>query len=121
MDLSPKRFFEQMLPSLVLASFHDFLEREGSLAFDVAGAGQWTLTFGSDEPVSSGLKPGAALTLTFCRGAFEKFIDGSLDIGEAVGAKQITARGSDFTMIEAFARLLRPPASDLGWDVTTVG
>ncbi|MBS1153435.1 MAG: hypothetical protein H6Q89_5133 [Myxococcaceae bacterium] len=116
------RFFEKLLPALVLKQFDSFLEQDGCISFDVTGAGQWSFTFGTEEPIATGLDPDAGLKLTFTRGAFDKFIDGTLDVIEAVQKKEVTARGREFILLENFGRLLRPPQRhDLGWDASTVG
>jgi hypothetical protein len=117
-----QRFFEVILPALVLRQFNEFLEQEGCLSFDVPGVGQWSFTFGTEEPVTPGLNPEAGLRLTFTRTAIEKFIDGSLNVVAAVQAKEVTARGREFILLENFGRILRPPQRhDLGWDAKTTG
>lgn len=119
---SIKRFFEKILPALVIKQFDTFLEQEGCISFDVTGIGQWSFTFGTEEPVASGLDAEAGLKLTFTQTAFEKFIDGSLDVVEAVQKKEVVARGREFILLENFGRILRPPQKhDLGWDASTVG
>lgn len=118
--LDPTRFFEKVVPALVMQSFYDFLEQEGAIAFDVKDGGQWTFIFGSEEPVQPGLAPDAQLKLTFTRKAFDGFVDGSLDVVAAVQAKEVTGRG-DFVLLEAFGRILRPPAQNLWGEVNTVG
>ncbi|GMU60481.1 MAG: hypothetical protein AMXMBFR34_22440 [Myxococcaceae bacterium] len=118
--LEPRRFFEKVVPALVMQSFYDFLEQEGSISFDVKDAGQWTFVFGSEEPVQRGLTKDAALKLTFTKKAFDGFVDGSLDVVAAVQAKEVTGKG-DFSLLEAFGRILRPPAQNLWGEVNTVG
>jgi hypothetical protein len=118
--LEPKRFFEKVVPALVMQSFFDFLEQQGAIAFDVKGAGQWTFVFGSEEPVVPGLNADAELTLTFTKKAFEGFVDGTLDVVAAVQARDISGQG-DFALLEAFGRILRPPAQNLWGEVNTVG
>ena len=121
MDTSPKHFFSHVLPHLVLRSFDEFLEEEGVLAFDITGVGQWTLMFGSEEPVKPGIDESFGLHLTFAPKAFEQFVDGTLDISDAVRRRLVTAKGGNFDLLEQFARLLKPPSADLGWDITTTG
>ena len=117
-----KRFFEVILPALVLKQFDAFLEQEGCISFDVTGVGQWSFTFGTEEPVASGLSAEAGLRLTFTPSAIEKFIDGSLDVVAAVQAREVTAKGNQFVLLENFGRILRPPQKhDLGWDARTTG
>ena len=117
-----KRFFDKVLPALVLKEFDSFLEQDGCMTFDIKDVGQWTFTFGTEEPVKTGLDPEAGLKLTFTKSAFEKFIDGSLDVMAAVQAREVTARGREFILLENFGRILRPPQKhDLGWDASTVG
>jgi hypothetical protein len=117
-----KRFFEVILPALVLKQFDSFLEQEGCISFDVTGIGQWSFTFGTEEPVVAGLKPDAGLRLTFTPKAFDSFIDGSLDVVAAVQSRQVTAKGKEFILLENFGRILRPPQKhDMGWDAQTVG
>ena len=94
---------------------------EDDLHFDIADAGQWSFTFGTEEPIAKGLKDEAGLKLKFTRAAFEQFVAGTLDVGAAVSAKQVTAVGTDFMLLESFGRILRPPQDDLGWDTNTTG
>src|SRR4051812_37010222 len=116
------RFFDKLLPGLVVQQFDSFLEQDGCISFDITGVGQWSFTFGTEEPVAAGLAPDAGLKLTFTRAAFEKFIDGTLDVIAAVQKKEVTARGREFILLENFGRILRPPQKhDLGWDASTVG
>ncbi len=116
------RFFQKLLPALVLKQFDTFIEQDGCISFDVAGVGQWSFTFGTEEPVATGLDEEAGLKLTFTTAAFEKFIDGTLDVAAAVQKREVTARGREFGLLENFGRILRPPARhDLGWDASTVG
>ena len=116
------RFFDKLLPALVLKDFDNFLEQDGCISFDITGIGQWTFTFGTEEPIAKGLDAAAGLKLTFTVGAFEKFIDGTLDVIAAVQKKEVTARGREFILLENFGRILRPPQKhDLGWDASTVG
>ena len=116
------RFFGKVLPALVVSQFDSFLEQDGCISFDITGVGQWSFTFGTEEPVAPGLNADAGLKLTFTRVAFEKFIDGTLDVIAAVQSKEISARGREFILLENFGRILRPPQKhDLGWDASTVG
>lgn len=116
------RFFDKLLPALVIKQFDTFLEQDGCISFDITDVGQWSFTFGTEEPVNPGLDANAGLKLTFTKGAFEKFIDGTLDVMVAVQKKEITARGREFILLENFGRILRPPQKhDLGWDASTVG
>jgi hypothetical protein len=119
--MEPKRFFEVALPNMVARSFMDFLENQGRISFDIKGAGQWTFVFGSEEPVQRGLDKAAELKLTFTRKAFDAFVEGTLDTVEAVQTKQVTAEGTDFDLLEAFGRILRPPRMDLGWNALSAG
>ena len=117
-----KRFFEVILPALVLTQFDEFLEQDGCLSFDITGVGQWSFTFGTEEPVATGLDPKAGLKLTFTPKAIASFIAGSLDVVAAVQAKEVTAKGREFILLENFGRILRPPQKhDMGWDARTVG
>lgn len=103
---------------MVLQSFLDFMDQAGTLTFDVKDAGAWTFVFGSEEPVREGLAETADLSLTFTQSAFLAFIDGSLDVVDAVKRKEVTAQGDSFELLESFGRLLNPPSNDLGWDVS---
>jgi hypothetical protein len=117
-----QRFFDKLLPALVLKQFDSFLEQEGCLSFDITGIGQWSFTFGTEEPVAPGLDPQAGLKLTFTQAAFDQFIDGTLDVIAAVQKRDIVARGREFILLENFGRILRPPQRhDMGWDASTVG
>ena len=119
---SIQRFFEKLLPALVLKQFDSFLEQSGCISFDVVGVGKWSFTFGTEEPVAAGLDAEAGLKLTFTRSAFEQFIDGTLDVFAAVQANEVTAQGREFLLLEKFGRILRPTQQhDLGWDASTVG
>lgn len=112
-----RRFFEVVLPNLVLRDLHTYLEHQGTISFDVKGAGQWSFTFGSVEPVAAGLAENPDLALAFSAPAFEAFLGGNLDVAEAVRTREVTASGREFMLLEVFGRLLRPPAKDFGWDV----
>lgn len=116
-----KRFFEVQLPQMVLRSFFDHLQQEGTITFDVKDAGQWSFTFGSEEPIKPGLADKPGLALTFTRQAFLQLVDGTLDVTAAVQKKEVTVKGRDFLLFENFGRLLAPPATDLGWDARTTG
>ena len=119
--MEPRRFFEVALPSMVARSFVDFLQNQGRIGFDVRGAGHWTFVFGSEEPVRRGIDPDAELKLTFTRKAFDAFIEGTLDTVDAVAKREVTALGTEFELLEAFGRVLRPPATDLGWNAQSAG
>src|SRR5437660_10251195 len=114
MGMAARRFFDVVLPTMVTRSFADFLEQQGAISFDVEGEGQWTFSFGSDEPVTSGLKPDATVALWFEKKSFEAFLDGTLVATAALREGKIRFRGSDFTLLEVFGRILRPPSKDLG-------
>ncbi len=116
------RFFEKILPGLVVKQFDSFLEQEGCVSFDITEVGQWSFTFGTEEPIAVGLEPTAGLKLTFTRGSFEQLIDGTLDVVAAVQKREIIARGREFILLENFGRILRPPQRhNLGWDASTTG
>jgi hypothetical protein len=119
--MSPKRFFEVALPHMVVRSFIDFLQTQGSISFDIRNGGQWTFTFASDQPVSAGLKPDATLKLAFTRRAFEAFLGGTLDPVDALRRREIVCAGTDFHLLEAFGRILQPPKTDLGWNAKSAG
>ena len=87
----------------------------------IRNGGQWTFTFGTEEPVKRGLKPDCELKLMFTRRAFDAFLEGNLDTLEAVRRREVIAIGSAFELLEAFGRILRPPTTDLGWNVQTAG
>ncbi|GEM_PF-3240493 len=117
-----QRFFEKLLPAMVVKQFDSFLEQDGVMSFDITGVGQWTFTFGVEEPVKPGLADDAGLKLTFTEEAFAKFCDGTLDVVGAVQKKEVIARGREFILLENFGRILRPPQKhDLGWDANTIG
>lgn len=120
--MQPTRFFDQVLPHLIVRNFDDFLELDGILCFDVPGVGQWSLEFGaSEEPVKRGLNPKAGLILRFTQQALTQFLEGSLNIENAMATRAVTARGSAFELLVQFALLVSPPKTDLGWDVKTTG
>jgi hypothetical protein len=119
--MNPKRFFEIALPHMVARSFVDFLQTQGAIGFDIKNGGQWTFTFGTEAPVTVGLKPGAQLKLYFTRRAFDAFIAGTLDCAEALQRREVVAIGADYHLLEAFGRILQPPKADLGWNVKSRG
>ncbi len=117
-----QRFFAKALPEMVSKQFDTFLEQDGILSFDITGVGQWTFTFGIEEPISPGLAEDAGLKLTFTQAAFEKLVDGTLDVLAAVQKREVSAKGREFILLENFGRILRPPQKhDLGWDANTIG
>lgn len=113
-----QQFFSRLLPGMIVQRFDDFLEYDGRVAFDVAGAGGWTLTFGDVEnPVREQLDDGAELKLKFSQPAFEAFVEGTLDTAAAVAAGEVRAEG-DFALLGALGVLMMPLQRDLGWDVS---
>jgi hypothetical protein len=104
-------FFERQLPTLVLQSLHDFVLQQGLVHF-VAGGEQWSFAFGAEEPIQRGLVGEADLELRFSQGAFEQFLEGTLDAPAAVRAGEVSGSG-DFELLERFARILRPPSEAL--------
>src|SRR5262245_12787908 len=119
--MEPKRFFEVALPHMLVRSLADFLEAKGAIVFEVRGVGQWSFVFGSDQPVRRGYVDEAGLRLTVTRKAFDQFLHGTLDTAKALAHKEVLAVGTQFELLEAFARILEPPATDLGWNVDTKG
>jgi hypothetical protein len=119
--MNPTRFFEVALPHMVARTFVDFLQTQGAIGFDIRNVGQWTFTFGSEVPVTPGLKPHAQLKLYFTKRAFEEFVAGTLDCAGALERREIVASGTDFHLLEAFGRVLQPPKADLGWNAKSNG
>lgn len=114
-----ERFFEVQLPTMIMQSLSDFVLQSGVIHFQI-GDEAWTFVFGSEEPVRRGHVEEPALELTFTPEAFAGFLDGSLDIVAAVRARHVSGSG-DFELLEAFGRILRPPAKELWGEVTTSG
>lgn len=111
-------FFEKRLPGLVVYRFDDFLATQGAVAFDVQGptGGQWTFHFADPDPIRTGFDQTAELRLVFEEPAFEGFIDGTLDVVEAVSTGRIKAAG-DYELLSALGVLMLPLQRDnLGWD-----
>ena len=113
--MDPRRFFEVALPKMVSDSLGEFIEVQGRISFHIRPGGQWTFHFGNPEPVQRGLAPDAELKLTFQRRAFNAFLDGTLDAEKALQRREVTAEGTAFELLETFGRILRTPATDLGW------
>ena len=109
------RFFTQELPFMTVQNINELFAHEGALSFDVAGQ-HWSFVFSSEEPVVNELLDEAELKLTFTAPAFLEFVDGTLDIVDAVKSKRVTAAGTAFELLERFGRILRPPAQSLGWE-----
>ncbi|HEY0881221.1 MAG TPA: SCP2 sterol-binding domain-containing protein [Archangium sp.] len=106
-----EQFFQRQLPVLVLQSLHDFVLQEGLVHF-VVGDDTWSFAFGAEEPIQRGLVGDADLELRFSQSAFEQFLEGTLDAPAAVRAGEVSGSG-DFTLLERFARILRPPSDTL--------
>lgn len=109
-------WFEKTLPALLVSRFDDFLAVDGEISFTV-GAQSWTLSFADvDEPVKAGAAKDATLKLQFSEAAFEKFIEGTLDVPAAVRGGDVKARG-DLELFATLATLMMPLQRDnLGWD-----
>ncbi len=109
------RFFTRELPFMAAQNINELFAHEGAVAFDIDGE-QWSFTFSSHEPVNRGLAPDAGLTLHFSKPAFLSFVEGTLDVVDAVANRQVTAQGQAFELLEGFGRVLRPASQSLGWE-----
>jgi hypothetical protein len=108
-----KRFFEELLPKAVVQSTEKFLAQDGSIAIAVQPHGRWTLRFGSlTDPVSEGFDHEADLRVWFGPGAFARFVEGTLDVEEAVSARQIKLLG-DTKLMERLGFLMEVGGSPL--------
>ena len=88
------RFFEELLPKAVVQSAEKFLAQDGTIAIAVQPHGRWTVRFGSlEDPVSEGFDQEADLRVWFAPGAFARFVEGTLDVEEAVSSRQIKLAG----------------------------
>lgn len=100
-----------------MARFDDFLAVHGTIAFWV-GDRAWTLQFGDVEsPVIDGALDGASLSLRFTPPAFDGFVDGTLDVGAAVGSGDVSAEG-ELELFEILSTFMLPVQRGLGWDAT---
>ena len=107
------RFFEELLPKAVVRSTEKFLAQDGSIAIAVQPHGRWTIRFGSlTEPVSEGFDHEADLRVWFVPGAFARFVEGTLDVEEAISARQIKLAG-DMKLMERLGFLLEVGGSPL--------
>ncbi len=109
-----REFFERRLPLLAASEVRALLGSRGSLAFQI-GRDAWSFSFGDPEPVRRGALADADLHLTFSSAAFEAFIEGTLDVGAAVGRGEIRAQG-ELPLLERFGKLLQQGPQALGWD-----
>lgn len=109
-----REFFERRLPLLAASEARALLGSRGSLAFQVE-RDAWAFSFGDPEPVRRGALADADLLLTFSSAAFEAFLDGSLQIEDAVGRGEIRAQG-EISLLERFGKLLQQGQQALGWD-----
>jgi hypothetical protein len=115
LPLSPARqFFEHQLPARAAAEVGRLFASEGSIAFKVDDAA-WTFRFGDVEPVVARFDRDAPLQLWFTAASFSALLDGSLDIGAAVTAGSVKARGQ-LSLLENFGRFLQDDKAALGWD-----
>ncbi|MGV3621202.1 MAG: SCP2 sterol-binding domain-containing protein [Archangium sp.] len=111
-------WFEKTLPALLVSRFDDFLAVDGEIAFTVGGQ-SWTLSFADvEEPVKAGASKEATLKLRFTEAAFTSFIEGTLDVPNAVRGGEVKASG-DLELFATLATLMMPLQRDnLGWDAT---
>lgn len=109
--MTPQRFFDVAIPQLAKEHASLFAALSGTLAFIVRDIGTWTVQLGNtDAPVIEGAKADADLVLSFEASAFDAFIDGSLDLQDALNKAQI-AHDGDLAVLTRFSRLLQSPAS----------
>lgn len=109
-----RAFFERSLPLIAASEVRKLLGARGSLAFRIDREA-WSFTFGDPEPVREGALPDSDLHVSFTGAAFQAFLDGTLDVGDAVGRGEVRAHG-DLSLLERFGLLLQQGGPDLGWD-----
>ena len=114
MSASAAKFFERDLPARASADVHQLFSSEGSIAFKV-GEAAWTFRFASMEPVEPRFDRDAPLQLWFSEAAFDGLLDGTLDIADAIGRREVKARG-ELSLLELFGKFLQPGGVSLGWD-----
>ncbi len=114
MTSTAPHFFDRLLPLLSAAELARLYGSQGAIAFRV-GTSAWTFRFASERPVSPGFDRDAELQLWFTEAAFLRFIDGTLDVAEAVRIGGVRARG-DLSLLQRFGRFLQRGEAALGWE-----
>ncbi|MFZ5469570.1 MAG: SCP2 sterol-binding domain-containing protein, partial [Myxococcota bacterium] len=109
------RFFVVGLPFFAVRNLNTYFSHEGRIAFDIDGAGKWTLRFAHEEPVVKGLDPAAELRLSMSKKTFEAWLEGELEPSTAVGSGALKAKG-DVSLLVALGQLLRDESTALGWE-----
>ncbi len=109
-----RHFFERTLPLQASAEVSRLHGTRGSVAFRV-GSAAWTFRFSSDAPVRPGFDRDADLHVWFTEPAFAAFVNGTLDVSDAVAFGDVRARG-DLTLLERFGRFLQKGEAALGWE-----
>ncbi len=92
---TPAEFFHETLPRLAEEARPrlDGLPK-GTIAFDVEGAGQWSLKLSADDAaLTPGIAGDAAVKLKFKAGAFDQYRRGWLDVVDAVLAGELEIEG----------------------------
>ena len=105
--MDANRFFDVALPQLAAEHSGVFAALHGRIAFIVRDTGEWTVQLGvANAPVLSGAARDADLVLSFHRGAFLDFVQGTLDIQTAVEQGEVAFDG-DLTALTRLGRLLQ--------------
>ena len=106
--MNAQRFFETAFPQMVIKHFDTFLQSQGTISFAVEGQGDWTVEFGNSEsPIADGFQGDADLRLWWSGEGFSSFLDGKLDVIEAVQAGDVSAAGN-VELLETLGYMLRP-------------
>jgi putative sterol carrier protein len=107
-DFTAREFFEQHLTQ----ALKDFSEEDadGTLAFAITGAGEWTVDLGK-HTVVEGFDKKASFTLRMPEADFAAMIAGEFDAEKAIAAGRMQTTG-DVAMLAAFSMLIEPFAND---------
>ncbi len=114
MNATSHSFFDRLLPLLSASEIARLHGTQGTIAFRV-GTAAWTFRFASDRPVEAGIDRDADLHLWFTEAAFLRFLDGTLDVSEAVRLGAVRARG-ELSLLQRFGRFLQRGEAALGWE-----
>ena len=111
--MDAKRFFMTALPQIFVERTEAFLTGAGTIVFHVGEAHTYTVRMGNTtEPVVEGKDAETDLEIFFSDAAFSGLMSGTLNVKEAVQAKQIRSEG-DGDLFSALGHLLQAPVSGL--------
>ncbi|MFH1811509.1 MAG: SCP2 sterol-binding domain-containing protein [Pseudomonadota bacterium] len=104
--MTPERFFGVALPQIAARQAGVFRALRGRIVFAIADHGAWTVQLGnSSQPVREGASDAVDLSLFLTAEAFDRLIQNSLDLEQAIERKAVGYEG-DLGLLEKLGYLL---------------